>query len=54
MAKMVGLSRTIKLPWLNQAAELYDSEYTETEVKEQLNEFLAYEIGSPTVLRKNR
>ena len=54
MAKMVGLSRTIKLPWLNKAAELYGSEYTEAEVKEQLNEFLSYEIGSPTVLRKTR
>lgn len=54
MAKMVGLSRTIKLPWLNKAADLYGSEYTEAEVKEQLNEFLSYEIGSPTVLRKTR
>ena len=54
MAKMVGLSRTIKLPWLNKAAELYGLVYTEAEMKEQLNEFLAYEIGSPTVLRKTR
>jgi len=54
MAKMVGLSRTIKLPWLNKAAELFDSGCSETEMKEQLNEFLAFEIGSPTVLRKTR
>ncbi len=54
MAKMVGLSRTIKLPWLNKAAELYASGCAEAEAKEQLNEYLSFEIESPTVLRKTR
>lgn len=54
MAKMIGLSRNLKLPWLNKAAELSSSELTEQEIKEQLNEYLAFEISSPTNLRKTR
>ena len=38
MAKMVGLSRNLKMPWLNKAAELAIEELTEEEVKTQLNE----------------
>ena len=54
MAKMVGLSRNIKMPWLNRVAEMAIEELPEDQVKEQLNEYLSYEIGSPTVLRKTR
>ena len=54
MAKVVGLSRSLKMPWLNKAAELALEDLAEAEVKEQLNEYLSYEIQSPTVLRKTR
>ena len=54
MAKMVGLSRNLKLTWLNKAAELASVELTEQEIKDQLNEYLSFEITSPTNLRKTR
>lgn len=54
MAKMVGLSRNLKLSWLNQAVELVSSDLTENEIKEKLNEYLSFEIGSPTNIRKTR
>ena len=54
MAKMVGLSRNLKEPWLNKVAELAIEDLTEDEVKNQLNEYLGFEIGSPTNLRKKR
>ena len=54
MAKMVGLSRNLKLTWLNKAAELASGELTEQEIKDQLNEYLSFEITSPTNLRKTR
>lgn len=54
MAKMVGLSRNLKLPWLNKVVELVSSRLTEKEIKEQLNEYLSFEIESPTNIRKTR
>ena len=51
---MVGLSRSLKMSWLNKAAELALEDLTENDVKEQLNDYLSYEIQSPTVLRKTR
>ena len=42
------------MPWLNKAAELAIEELTEEEVKTQLNEYLGFEIESPTNLRKTR
>ena len=54
MAKMVGLSRTIKLPWLNKAAQLYQENLTQEEYKVQMNEYLSFEIESAIVLRKTR
>lgn len=54
MAKMVGLSRNLKLAWLNQMVELISSGLTEDEIKEHLNEYLGFEIGSPTNIRKTR
>lgn len=54
MAKMVGLSRNLKLPWLNEVVRLYVEGLEDDQIKEQLNEYLSYEIGSPTVLRKTR
>ena len=54
MAKMVGLSRTIKLPWLNKAAQLYEENLLLEEYKAQMNEYLSFEIESAIVLRKTR
>lgn len=54
MAKMVGLSRNLKLQWLNKAADLLLDGHTEHEIKDQLNEYLSFEIVSPTNLRKTR
>lgn len=54
MAKMVGLSRTIKFPWLNKAAKLYQENLTQEEYKAQMNEYLSFEIESAIVLRKTR
>ena len=54
MAKMVGLSRNLKLSWLNQIVELTSGDLTENEIKEKLNEYLGFEIGSPTNIRKTR
>lgn len=54
MAKMVGLSRNLKLQWLNKTVELYAAGLSEAEIKEQLNEYLSFEISSPTNLRKTR
>lgn len=54
MAKMVGLSRNLKLAWLNQTVELVSGDLTENEIKEKSNEYLSFEIGSPTNIRKTR
>lgn len=54
MAKMVGLSRNLKSQWLDKTVELCVSGLTEFEIKEQLNEYLSFEIESPTNLRKTR
>lgn len=54
MAKMVGLSRTVKLQWLNKVVELVLEGLSEQEIKDQLNEYLSFEIESPTNIRKTR
>ena len=54
MAKMVGLSRNLKLPWLNEVVRLYSEGLDNNQIKEQLNEYLSFEIESPIVLRKTR
>ena len=54
MAKMVGLSRSVKLPWLDKTIEFMDQYPEEQELKDALTEYLSFEIGSPTVLRKTR
>lgn len=51
---MIGLSRNIKIQWLNKTVELLFENLTEEEIKEQLNEYLSFEISSPTNLRKTR
>lgn len=54
MAKMIGMSRNLKLNWLNKAAELASNGLKEQEIKEQLNEYLSFEITSQTNTRKTR
>lgn len=54
MAKMVGMSRSIKLEWLNKTVELLLEEKDDAQIKMDLNDYLSYEISSPTVLRKTR
>lgn len=54
MAKIVGLSRNLKLQWLNKVVELVLEEHTEQEIKDLLSEYLSFEIESPTNLRKTR
>ena len=54
MAKMVGLSRNLKLPWLNEVARMYAEGLDENQTKDQLNEYLSFEITSPTNIRKTR
>lgn len=54
MAKMVGLSRNLKLQWLNKVVELVLEGYTEQEIKDQLNEYLSFEISSAINIRKTR
>ena len=51
MAKAVGLSRKITLKWLNKAHEFFSEGLTEEEFKTQINDYLSFEIDSPTVLR---
>lgn len=54
MAKMVGLSRNLKLQWLNKVVELVLEGLSKNEIHDQLNDYLSYEISSPTNLRKTR
>lgn len=54
MAKMIGLSRNLKLPWLKYTVDLVATGIQEAELKEKINEYLSYEIDSPTNIRKTR
>ena len=54
MAKMVGLSRAIKMEWLNKTVSYVLEGMYDSEIKAALNEYLSFEIESPTVLRKTR
>ena len=54
MAKMVGLSRIIKLPWLNKASQLYQEHLSQAEYKVQMDEYLSFEIESSENRRKTR
>lgn len=54
MSKMVGLSRNLKMAWLNKMVELLAENLPEEKIKERLNEYLSFEIKSPINLRKTR
>ncbi len=54
MAKMVGYACSTRLPWLNKAVQMLEENLPEAEYKEKMNEYLSFEIDSPTRLRKTR
>lgn len=54
MAKMVGYACSMKLSWLNKAYQMTLEGLDENSYKEQLNEYLSFEIDGPTRLRKTR
>lgn len=54
MAKMVGLSRGLKSEWLDKTVNLVLSGLSENDIKNEINEYLSFEIKSPTNLRKTR
>ena len=55
MAKqIVGLSRNIKLRWLNKTVDFLEEQQDYEAVKETLNTYLSFEIKSPDNLRKTR
>ena len=51
---MVGYACSIRLSWLNEAVRMLKENLPEAEYKEKMNEYLSYEIDSPTRLRKTR
>lgn len=54
MARMVGMSRPIKQEWLNKTVDLLLEGKDPSQIKEELNEYLSFEIKSPTNKRKTR
>ena len=54
MAKMVGLSRNIKLEWLNKTVELIKQGKTIDEISKELKVYLSFEIKDETNLNKTR
>lgn len=54
MSKTVGFACSIRLQWLKKAIQLLDENLDEAAYKKELNEYLAFEIESPTRLRKTR
>jgi hypothetical protein len=54
MAKIIGLSRSIRLEWLNKTVELILEGKGETQIKDELNEYLSFEIKDSTNLIKTR
>ena len=54
MAKMVGLSRAIKIEWLNKVVSLVNEGMAPENIKEALNDYIAFEISSPDNIRKSR
>lgn len=54
MAKTVGYACSIRLQWIKEAIKLLDENLDEATYKQQINEYLAFEIDGPTRLRKTR
>ncbi len=54
MAREIGFLCDLKLPWLNWTARLVSENLPEEELKRKLDEYLSFEIKSPTNIRKTR
>lgn len=54
MAKMVGLSRAIKIEWLNKTVYLVREGMAPENIKEALNDYISFEISSKDNVRKSR
>lgn len=54
MTKMIGLSRPIKLEWLDKTVELILERKTKDEISEELKFYLSFEIKDKTNLYKTR
>ena len=54
MAKPVGLSRSLKLEWLNKTVELIIENNNEEQIKSELDYYLSFEIKDLTNLMKTR
>ena len=54
MAKMVGLSRAIKIEWLNKVVDLVDEGMAPENIKEALDEYISFDIQDPTNISKAR
>ena len=54
MAKTVGLSRALKLEWLNKAVDLVNEGMAPENIKEALNDYIGFELNSPDKIRKSR
>ena len=54
MIKMIGLARPLKIEWMNKTVDMIlEGKSTDT-IKSELNEYLSFEIDSPTSRRKTR
>lgn len=54
MAKRFGFTRTIKLHWLNKTVDLVSEGLSEEEIRNQLDEYLSFEIQDKTNIGKAR
>lgn len=54
MGKMVGLSRAIKIEWLNKVVSLVNEGMEPDNIKDALNDYISFEISSPDNIRKSR
>ncbi len=54
MARMVGFTRIIRLPWLNKTIELAGEGLEPAQMRDELEEYLKFEISSDTNRRKTR
>lgn len=54
MARMVGLSRAIKVEWLNKTVDLVNEGMAPENIKEALNDYIGFDIKSPDNIRKAR
>ena len=54
MSKMVGLARPLKIEWMNKTVDLVLERMAIESIKAELDDYLSFEVDSPTSLRKTR